>query len=65
MHGIVEAFEGLGSLAVFVVNTLAGAAVGSIVAVVEVTLAHRLSIRKPDLAAPPEARAGHVSPRSP
>ena len=48
VHGIVEAFEGLGSLAVFVVNTLAGAAVGSIVAVVEVTLAHRLAIRKPD-----------------
>lgn len=65
VHGIVEAFEGLGSLAVFVVNTLAGAAVGSIVAVVEVTLAHRLSIRKPDLAAPQEGRAGHVSPRSP
>jgi hypothetical protein len=48
VHGIVEAFEGLGPIAVFVVNALAGAAVGSIVAVVEVTLAHRLSIRKPD-----------------
>ncbi|HMG28195.1 MAG TPA: hypothetical protein VKH36_15430 [Acidimicrobiia bacterium] len=48
VHGIVEAFESLGSLAVFVVNTLAGAAVGSIVAVIEVTLAHRLAIRKPD-----------------
>jgi hypothetical protein len=53
VHGIVEAFEGLGSLAVFVVNTLAGAAVGSIVAVVEVTLAHRLAIRKPDPAHAP------------
>lgn len=53
VHGIVEAFEGLGVLAVFVVNTLAGAAVGSIVAVIEVTLAHRLSIRKPDPAHAP------------
>ena len=48
VHGIVEAFEGLGPVAVFVVNTLAGAAVGSIVAVIEVTLAHRLAIRKPE-----------------
>jgi hypothetical protein len=47
VHGIVEIFEGLGPLAVFVVNTLAGAVVGSMVAVVEVTLAHRLAIRKP------------------
>jgi hypothetical protein len=48
VHGIVEAFEGLGVLAVFVVNTLAGALVGSVVAVVEVTLAHRLAMRKPE-----------------
>ena len=48
VHGIVAIFESLGSLAVFVVNTLAGAAVGSIVAVIEVTLAHRLAIRTPD-----------------
>ena len=48
VHGIVEAFEGLGPVAVFVVNTLAGAVVGSVVAVIEVTLAHRLSMRKPD-----------------
>ena len=48
VHGIVEIFESLGSLAVFVVNTLAGAAVGSIVAVIEVTLAHRLAVRRPD-----------------
>jgi len=47
VHGIVEVFESLGSLAVFIVNTLAGAVVGSIVAVIEVTLAHRLAIRKP------------------
>jgi hypothetical protein len=55
VHGFVEAFESLGVVAVFVVNTLAGAAVGSIVAVVEVTLAHRLSMRKPD---PAPARDG-------
>jgi hypothetical protein len=48
VHGIVQVFESLGSVAVFVVNTLAGAAVGSIVAVIEVTLAHRLAIRMPD-----------------
>jgi hypothetical protein len=48
VHGIVEAFEGLGVFAVFVVNTLAGGIVGSVVAVVEVTLAHRLAIRKPE-----------------
>jgi hypothetical protein len=61
VHGIVEAFEGLGVLAVFVINALAGAAVGSIVAVVEVTLAHRLSMLKPD---PAPARVGtaEISP---
>jgi hypothetical protein len=48
VHGFVEAFEGLGVLAVFVVNTLAGGIVGSVVAVVEVTLAHRLALRKPE-----------------
>jgi hypothetical protein len=48
VHGLVEAFEGLGPLWVFVVNAAAGAAVGSVVAVVEVTLAHRLAIRKPE-----------------
>jgi hypothetical protein len=48
VHAIVEAFESLGALAVFVMNTLAGGIVGSVVAVVEVTLAHRLAIRKPD-----------------
>jgi hypothetical protein len=55
VHGIVEAFESLGPVAVFVVNTLAGAAVGSIVAVIEVTLAHRLAIRKPDPSHVPES----------
>jgi MFS family permease len=61
VHGLVEAFEGLGPVAVFVVNALAGAAVGSIVAVIEVTLAHRLAIRKPD----PEhvvVTSGHAAP---
>jgi hypothetical protein len=53
VHGFVEVFESLGALAVFLVNTLAGAAVGSVVAVVEVTLAHRLAIRKPDTTHPP------------
>jgi hypothetical protein len=48
VHGFVEAAEGLGLLWVFVVNALAGALVGSIVAVVEVTLAHRLAMRKPE-----------------
>lgn len=47
VHGFVAIFEGLGPLTVFVVNVLAGAAVGSVVAVIEVTLAHRLAIRKP------------------
>jgi hypothetical protein len=65
VHGVVEAFEDLGVLAVFVVNTLAGAAVGSIVAVVEVTLAHRLAIRKPDTTYMPASPVHHVSPRSP
>ena len=60
VHGIVEAFEGLGPLAVFVVNTLAGAVVGSIVAVIEVTLAHRLAIRKPD-PAPASANPAEIT----
>jgi hypothetical protein len=48
VHGIVEAVDSLGPLLVFVVNALAGAAVGSIVALVEVTLAHRLASRHPE-----------------
>ena len=60
VHGIVERFESLGSIAVFVVNQLAGAAVGSVVAVIEVTLAHRLAMRKPDPSHAPE-RAGPVT----
>jgi hypothetical protein len=58
VHGIVEAVDSLGLLAVFVINTLAGAAVGSVVAVVEVTLAHRLAIRKPDPTHAHVSRAG-------
>ena len=61
VHGIVELFDSLGSIAVFVVNTLAGAAVGSVVAVIEVTLAHRLAIRKPD-AEPATVRSGRAAP---
>jgi hypothetical protein len=48
VHGIVEAADSLGPLLVFAVNALAGAAVGSIVALVEVTLAHRLARRNPE-----------------
>jgi hypothetical protein len=48
VHGIVEAAEGLGPLWVFAINALVGAAVGSVVAVVEVTLAQRLAMRKPE-----------------
>jgi hypothetical protein len=48
VHGIVAAVDSLGPLAVFAVNALAGAAVGSVVALVEVTLAHRLAMRNPE-----------------
>jgi hypothetical protein len=48
VHGIVEAADGLGPLWVFVINALAGAAVGSVVALVEVTLAHRLARHHPE-----------------
>lgn len=54
VHGAVEVFEGLGVLTVFVVNAIAGAFVGSIVAVIAVTLAHRLAIRTPDSSRAPE-----------
>ena len=59
VHGIVEAVDRLGLLAVFAINTLAGAAVGSVVAVVEVTLAHRLAIRRPE---PVAVTSGHAAP---
>jgi hypothetical protein len=48
VHSIVEAAHSLNPLLVFVINAAASAAVGSIVALVEVTLAHRLARRKPD-----------------
>jgi hypothetical protein len=48
VHGIVGAFDSVNPLLVFVVNVVAGAAVGSIVAVIEVTLANRLAVRKPE-----------------
>jgi hypothetical protein len=48
VHLFVEAADGLGPLLVFVVNAAAGTAVGSIVALVEVTLAHRLARRMPE-----------------
>ena len=48
VHGIVGAFGSVDPLWVFIFNVVAGAAVGSIVALVEVTLAHRLAIRKPE-----------------
>jgi hypothetical protein len=42
---------------VFVVNALAGAAVGSVVALIEVTLASRLAMRNPDPSHPPAAES--------
>jgi hypothetical protein len=59
VHGIVALVGDASPLLVFVVNALAGAAVGSVVALVEVTLAGRLAMRKPD------PSLTHVSPRSP
>jgi hypothetical protein len=48
VHGIVALVGDAGPLLVFGVNALAGAAVGSVVALVEVTLAGRLAMRKPE-----------------
>jgi hypothetical protein len=59
VHGIVALVGDASPFLVFVANALAGAAVGSVVALVEVTLAGRLAMRKPDPA------LAHVSPRSP
>jgi hypothetical protein len=58
VHGIVALVGDASPLLVFVVNALAGAAVGSVVALVEVTLAGRLAIRKPDPAPVSESPAG-------
>jgi len=57
VHGIVALVGDASPLLVFVVNALAGAAVGSVVALVEVTLAGRLAMRKPDPALAPESPA--------
>jgi hypothetical protein len=59
VHGIVALAGDASPFLVFVVNALAGAVVGSVVALVEVTLAGRLAMRNPDPA------LTHVSPRSP
>jgi len=59
VHGIVALVGDASPLLVFIVNTLAGGAVGSVVALVEVTLAGRLAMRKP------EPALSQVSPRSP
>jgi hypothetical protein len=48
VHGIVALVGGTNAAVVFVVNVLAGTAVGSVVALVEVTLASRLAVRKPE-----------------
>jgi hypothetical protein len=59
VHGIVALVGEASPFFVFVVNALAGAAVGSVVALVEVTLAGRLAMHKP------EPAPAHVSPRRP
>lgn len=51
VHGIVALAGDTNVVVVFVVSTLAGAAVGSIVALVEVMLASRFAVRKPAPAA--------------
>ncbi len=51
LHGIVALVDEASPFLVFVVNTLAGAAVGSIVALIEVFLASRLAMRRPSPAA--------------
>lgn len=57
VHGIVALVGDAAPLVVFVVNALAGAAVGSIVALVEVMLASRLAMRKPEPVAVTSGRA--------
>ena len=59
VHGVVALVGDASPFLVFVVNAVAGAVVGSVIALVEVTLAGRLAMRKPDPA------LAHVSPRSP
>jgi hypothetical protein len=57
VHGIVALVGDASPLLVFVVNALAGAAVGSVVALVEVTLASRLAMRNPNPSHPPAAES--------
>ena len=57
VHGIVAVVDDASPFLVFVVNTLAGAVVGSVVALVEVMLASRLAMRKPDPAPATESPA--------
>jgi hypothetical protein len=59
VHGIVALVGDASPFLVFVVNALAGAAVGSIVALVEVMLASRLAMRKPE---PVGVTSGHAAP---
>ena len=59
VHGVVALVGDASPFLVFVVNALAGAVVGSVIALVEVTLAGRLAMRKPD------PSLTHVSPRKP
>jgi hypothetical protein len=59
VHGVVALVGDASPFLVFVLNALAGAVVGSVIALVEVTLAGRLAMRTPD------AALAHVSPRSP
>jgi hypothetical protein len=58
VHGLVALVHDASPFLVFVVNALAGAAVGSVVALVEVMLASRLAMRKPEPAVAPESPAG-------
>ena len=48
VHGVVSLVHDASPFLVFVVNALAGAVVGSVVALVEVMLASRLAMRKPE-----------------
>ncbi len=61
VHGIVALVDDASPLLVFVVNALAGAAVGSVVALVEVTLAGRLAMQKPE--PPTEGALQHAHAR--
>lgn len=61
VHGVVALVHDASPFLVFVVNALAGAAVGSVVALVEVMLASRLAMRKPD-PAQAAVRSGHAAP---